>query len=81
MEIGNMDVNRSKCALVPKIVSQEKMKNFSFILCRIGMTNASYVQVDISAPRDLGHDIYKKELTVSIHLNFQDQYHIMYLKM
>lgn len=45
------------------------------------MTNASYVQVDINAPRDLGHDIYKKELTVSIHLNFQDQYHIMYLKM
>lgn len=42
---------------------------------------SSYSQMDISALYDLGHDTHKKELTVSIHLNFQYQYHIMNLKM
>lgn len=34
-----------------------------------------------SAPRNWGHDSYNKKLNVSIHFNFQYQYHIMSLKL
>lgn len=46
----------------------EKMKNFLFILCRIPAEREwkmpCYIQMDISAPCILRHDIYKKELTI-----------------
>lgn len=82
-EIRNKDVSRSKHALVPKIVSQKRWGIFlSFYAEYLQKGNDKCpVTSRWMCPTWLGHDRYKKELTVSIYLNLQYQYQVMYLKM